>query len=1249
MKKREPSAKERSRILKPDEKTPKASAATGKVEGKRVQAEDRPPEPQATESTLFPIVGIGASAGGLEAFTQLLSHLPNNPGMALVFVQHLAPQHESALSELLGRATRTIVTEVKDDMAVERDRIYVIPPNTNMAIQKGHLRLVPRTPDQRHLPIDYFLRSLAEELGGRAIGVILSGTASDGTLGLKAIKTEGGITFAQDARSARYADMPRNAVAAGCVDFVLSPEGIARELVRIAHHPYLLEPRPFEEGGEMPAEGEEHLRRIFTLLRSASGVDFTHYKHTTIKRRIKRRMVLLKLQSFRDYVSYLEEHRAELDALYQDILIHVTGFFRDPVVFEALKTKVFPVLMQDRRPGAPIRIWVPGCSTGEEAYSIAICLMEYLGDTAGTQEIQIFATDISDAALERARAGLYMENIAAEVSPERLRRFFIKTPNGYQIIKSMRDKFVFARQDVSKDPPFSRLDLISCRNLLIYLGAFLQKHIIPVFHYALRPTGFLLLGSSETIGAFADHFTLLDKKNKIYAKRATTLRLPLEFSGMSEYDAGRIARKGVYEEPTPGFDMQKEADRILLSRFAPAGVIVNSDYEIVQFRGRTGPFLEPTPGQASLSLLRMAREGLLVDLRGALQKAKKNDAIVKKEGVEVRSNGGTHDVDIEVIPLRGPTPAERYYLVLFQASKPETQPEKVKLPAARVRLKAERGSQRQLSQLRHELTQTKSTLQSVIEEQDTTTEELKSANEEILSSNEELQSTNEELETAKEELQSTNEELTTLNEELQNRNMELSVAHNDMLNLLASVNIPILMLGNDLRVRRFTPLAEKLLNLIPSDVGRPIGDIKPNFDLPEMEALITESIDAVTVKEQEVQDRQGHWYSMRIRPYRTSENKLDGAVITWVDVSALKASLQQSEARLQLLVDSVHDYAIFMLDPGGRVTSWNSGSERIHGYQASEILGKQFSCFFPEGDRRAGKPQRVLETAAREGRFEEEGRRVRKDGSEFWASVVITAVHGDNGHLIGFTKVVRDITDRMRARLRLEESEKSLRELTLDLLRIQDEERRHIGRELHDTVGQYLSSLKLKLEMLQNAKSRSASRIGAEIEECTRLAEESLSELRTASYLLYPPMLDEMGLSQSVAWYVEGFQRRSGIETRLEMEDGFPRLSREAEIAVYRVLQEGLTNVHRHSGSRDARIRLAIEDGSAVLHVSDSGKGIPSDGSAAPPQMGVGLRGMGERLRQLGGSLELSSTGTGTTLTAAVPIQTNPRADGSGA
>ena len=566
-------------------------------------------------------------------------------------------------------------------------------------------------------------------------------------------------------------------------------------------------------------------------------------------------------------------------------------------------------------------------------------MLEYLSDAAGSTDIQIFATDISEAGLEKARAGVYVDSITAEVSPGRLRRFFTKNTQGYQINKAIRDMCVFARQDIAKDPPFSRLDMISCRNLLIYLGSALQKRVIPIFHYALKPAGYLLLGNSETIGGFANFFSMADKKHKIYAKKPFPGRVAIDLP-RAAYTLERSAGGKKALEIASPFDIQKEVDRLLLAKFAPAGVVVNEDLDILQFRGHTGLYLEPAPGQASLNLPKMAREGLALDLRAAIQKARKDNAAFRKTAVPIKLNGRRVEVNIEVIPVKGPTSAERYFLVLFEeASPPKPETERAARKEARARGATPNPLQLQVARLNEELTQTKGTLQSIIEEHETTNEELKSANEEILSSNEELQSTNEELETAKEELQSTNEELTTLNEELQNRNLELSIANNDLLNLLASVNIPMLMLGNDLRIRHFTPPAEKMFNLIPTDVGRPISDLKPNLMVQNLEQSALEAIDTVSFKESEVQDNLGRWYSMRIRPYKTSENKLDGAVITWIDITVLKTSLTDAERALSKVAERYrllfeHNLAgVFRATLEGRFLECNSAFAKIFGFR----------------------------------------------------------------------------------------------------------------------------------------------------------------------------------------------------------------------------------------------------------------------------------------------------------------------------
>jgi two-component system, chemotaxis family, CheB/CheR fusion protein len=847
----------------------------------------------------FPIVGIGASAGGLEAFTQLLHHIPATTGLAFILVQHLDPTHESVLPELLSRVTRMPVQQVQRGMIVEPNHIYVTPPNANMSMNGMTLTLTSRSETRGlHMPIDHFLRSLAEQHGSRAVGIILSGAGSDGALGLAEIKERGGITFVQDERTARFPAMPHSAVMQGGIDFILPPAAIAEELVRIARHPYVIsspsgheEDPPPDPPPTLESSSQNGLGQIFRLLRSAKGVDFTCYKQSTIRRRITRRMTLRKMDALEKYAQYLRAHSEELDALYHDLLIKVTGFFRDPETFEALKSEVFPAIMRDRPANRPVRIWVPGCASGEECYSIAICLLEFLDDRIADTPIQIFATDIDEIALAKARSGRYIENIALDISPERLRRFFTKVDQHYQVMHTIRELCTFAKHDLCRDPPFSNLDLISCRNVLIYLEPAMQKRVIPLFHYALNSHGYLALGISESIGSFSDLFAQVDKKQKVFTKRVTAVRPAIEFPlpvRAAEQTATNTAGGGSMDEHTlKGVDVYHEADRIVLNHYAPAGVLLNEQMDILQFRGDTSHFLRPASGRASFNLLQMAREGLLMDLRSALTQAQKGGGTVERQGVRLRFEGKLLNVTIRVIPLSLPSPLASHYVILFEEAGPAA--DRNPRPGTRLRGEARREAERERNnELAQELEATKQYLQSIIERYEAANEELKSANEEILSSNEELQSTNEELETAKEELQSTNEELSTVNDELRQRNQELGEANNDLNNLFSSANLPIIVLASDLRIRRFTAAAEQALNVIPTDIGRPIGHLNLNIPIPDLEALIVEAMDTNSIKEREVQDHDGHWYSLRIRPYRTADNRIDGAMLIFIDIDSYK-------------------------------------------------------------------------------------------------------------------------------------------------------------------------------------------------------------------------------------------------------------------------------------------------------------------------------------------------------------------------
>jgi two-component system CheB/CheR fusion protein len=844
---------------------------------------------RATEGLPFPVIGVGASAGGLEAFIDLLGALPPNPGMAFLFVLHLEPHRKSRLAEILSGVTSMPVCEATERVAVEPNHVYLIPPDKNIALADGTITLSPRPPARGHnMPADHLFRSLAAIQKSRAIGVILSGGATDGTLGFQAIKAEAGITFAQDPQSARQPSMPRSAAADGHVDYILPPQEIARQLLLLRRHPYNNELTTARE--PLPETGDA-LNEILKLMRGSSNVDFTHYKRSTILRRIQRRMALRNLELVAEYLQLLREDATELHSLYQDFLIRVTQFFRDPAAFEALKEKVFPELVRGRSGDVPIRLWVAGCATGEEVYSLAICLLEYLGGHADKLAIKILATDLSDAALDKARAGVYIDNIEIDVGQERLRRFFARVDGHYHISKSVRDLCVFSRHNMAADPPFSRLDLVSCRNVLIYMDAALQKRVLPVLHYSLNAKGFLFLGASESIGSFTDLFEPVDAKQRIFMKKFATAVAPLDFSAFPALDGpGRRPPREEGGALWTALEVQKEADRVVLSRYAPVGVVVDEVGTVVQFRGRTIAFLEPAPGMASLDLLRMLREGLLGDVRTALNQAKSENTPVTKEGVRLIEGNQVRHVRLDVIPFKVPPSGVRFFLVLFEEM-PATAAAKPAAPTEPPAL----GTDQQVVQIQQELAAVREYLQSVIEEQETTNEELKSANEEILSSNEELQSTNEELQTAKEEAQSANEELATVNDELNHRNTDLARVNNDLINLLGGVNIPIVMVSHDLRIRRFTPQAEKVFNLIPTDVGRPISDIKPNLNLVDLSQLIGTVIDSLAPFEGEVRDKEGRSYFLRIRPYVTLEQKIDGASVVLLEIDAIKKGLQQAK------------------------------------------------------------------------------------------------------------------------------------------------------------------------------------------------------------------------------------------------------------------------------------------------------------------------------------------------------------------
>jgi two-component system, chemotaxis family, CheB/CheR fusion protein len=877
--------------------TPRKPRGRGKTRRQTESDQQTIPSREGTfETNLeFPVVGIGASAGGLDAFTQFLEGVEADTGMAFVLIQHLAPNHPSSLVEILSRATRLPVTEGQNERPVLPNHIYVIPPGRDMIIVSGRLQLSPREVHGQHRPIDLFLHSLAEDRKHLAIAVVLSGTGTDGTIGLQAIKAEGGITFAQDV-SAQHQSMPRSAIASGCVDFVLSPVEIGHEITQIGRS-RLVALSPSSE------EAMNNLSDVVKILHAATGIDFGNYKPTTLRRRIARRMVLRKTERFTDYANYLRRHPHEVEDLYQDILIHVTRFFRDPESYEALKTQVFPELVKNKLPDRAVRIWSLGCSTGEEAYSLAIALTEFAESTGLRLPAQIFATDLNEASVQKARTGAYPKHAAQDISAERLHRFFYEVDGKYRITKSIREICVFSKHNVLTDPPFARIDLISCRNLLIYLEPVLQQYLLPILRYALNPNGFLWLGASETIGAYRDLFEVKDSKHKIYVKRP----------GPRSADTGfRLQRPSLVQadfepiEIPPGeldrTQLYREGDRILLARYSPPSVLISSNLEVLQFRGDTSPYLAAAPGRPTQNLLRMLREGLLPGIHAAITKAASERAPIGEENLQVKVNGGFRNVSIEVIPINGIRPDAGGFLILFvEPASPTSAPPEVSRAGLEASGAKERDEvisvtkERQIQRLQQELAGVRDYLQSVIERQEAANEDLQSANEEVQSANEELQSVNEELETSKEEIESSNEELVTVNDELNNRNLELNLLNNDLNNIFDNVETPFILVGRDLSIRRLTKQAEKTLNLSAADLGRPIAHLQLGALVPDLESLLIQTIDNVAAVEREFRDHVGHWFSLRIRPYKTLENKIEGAILTLIGIDSIKRAKRMAE------------------------------------------------------------------------------------------------------------------------------------------------------------------------------------------------------------------------------------------------------------------------------------------------------------------------------------------------------------------
>lgn len=1213
----------------------------------------------------FLVVGIGASAGGIHACESFFTHVAPDSGAAYVVILHLSPDHESQLAEVLQRSTAIPVMQVTERVRVAPNHVYVIPPNQSLSMDDGFLTLSPimRVEDRR-APVDTFFRALGEARRSRAVCIVLSGTGADGSMGLKRLKEHGGICLVQHPAEAEFADMPSNAIATGLVDAVIS----ATEMpARILAYRTTVDRIHLPTDAAVPGgDDDAPLREIFAQLRVRTGHDFSNYKRGTVLRRLERRMGVHQVQTLAEYAAIVRDHPGETDALLKDLLISVTNFFRDCEAWEALERDVVPSLVQGKTGTEDtVRVWVAGCATGEEAYSVAMLLDEQVEKMAQPLAFQVFASDLDDRAVGIAREGAYTLNDAADVSPPRLRRFFSQEGERYRVRKDLREHVLFARHNVLKDPPFSHVDLVCCRNLLIYLNRTAQQRFFEVAHFALNPGGFLFLGSSESIDGAGRLFAEVDNVSRIFKSRAGVPRRPVSMPDpvTRPFAPARTSQHAPIDDRVSAAPAPVDIHQRMLEDYAPPSLVVNAEHEIVHLTAGAARFLQFTEGVPSSNLLTAIRPELRAELRTALYQAAFLQRTVDAGVLALTVDGSTLQVNLVVRPARRELElGGGYFLVLFEEVLEGAVPERSHTVAPTNQADA-------IIQLENELTALRGQLRLTLETHETQAEELKASNEEHQAANEELRSSAEELETSREELQSLNEELNTVNQELRVKIDEQTRASDHIQNLINSTDIATIFVDRSLRVKLFTPKARDLFNLIPADRDRPLNDIHTELTAVPLSEDVEQVLRHLQLIEREVQTRDGRWWAMRMLPYRTNDDRIDGVVMTFVDVTERKNSevaMMLTEGRLRSILQSVTQHAIITIGRDGTIDDWNTGAEMMFGFTRDEAVGQPAGIIFTPEDRAAGIPERELATARHEGRAIDERWHLRKDGSRRYVSGVLSRV-GDPG-FGGFVKITQDLTDRKQWEEQLTELnatletrvadrtrelaganeslqrevadrravEERVRLLLSRLLSVQEEERRRIARDLHDDLGQQMTALHLKLETLaQTLNVDSPS--WQQLDEIQGFVKQVDQNLDLFTWELRPAALYHLGLPAALRDYVEVWGKNYKIVAefnRANMPTG--RFAPDVETNLFRIAQEALNNVRKHSGATTVDVRLIRRDETLVMTIEDNGAGF--DPSSERTGTGIGLLGMRERAFLLNGRVEIESTpGHGTTVIVTVP------------